>query len=212
MENPENKSKMQLIEEIKVLHKKVTELEKSKSNLKKSEEALKESEEQYRSLTNALPQFIYRLDKDLKYVSANKAYCKACFKSFNKIKGKTSNDLFPKDLADQYMTSDRKIIETGIMQEFTEKSRSIGGGNKWVHVIKLPVKDNKGNINGMIGIYWDITKRKKAEQELQEKMNELETFYRATLGREERVIELKQEVNELLEQLGKNKKYRDYSK
>jgi hypothetical protein len=43
-------------------------------------------------------------------------------------------------------------------------------------------------------------------------MNELETFYRATLGREGRVIELKQEVNELSEQLGKNKKYSDYSK
>jgi hypothetical protein len=43
-------------------------------------------------------------------------------------------------------------------------------------------------------------------------MNELETFCRATLGREGRVSELKQEVNELLEQLGKNKNYRDYSK
>ncbi len=42
-------------------------------------------------------------------------------------------------------------------------------------------------------------------------MNELETFYRTTLGREERVIELRQEVNQLLEQLGKNKKYTDYS-
>ena len=43
-------------------------------------------------------------------------------------------------------------------------------------------------------------------------MNELETFYRATLGREGRVIELKQEVNELLEQLDKNKKYGDHGK
>ena len=52
---------------------------------------------------------------------------------------------------------------------------------------------------------------RQAERELQKRMNELETFYRTTLGREERIIELKQEVNELLEQLGKNNKYRDYS-
>ena len=58
----------------------------------------------------------------------------------------------------------------------------------------------------------NLTERKQAEKELQKRMNELETFYRTTLGREERVIELKQEVNELLEQLGKNKKYADYSK
>jgi len=53
---------------------------------------------------------------------------------------------------------------------------------------------------------------RQAERELQHKINELETFYRTTLGREERIVELKQEVNELLEQLGKNNKYRDYSK
>ena len=65
------------------------------------------------------------------------------------------------------------------------------------------------NIAGQLGEH--IT-RKQAEEELHKRMNELETFYRTTLGREERVIEMKQEVNELLEQLGKNKKYRDYSK
>jgi predicted RNase H-like nuclease (RuvC/YqgF family) len=58
----------------------------------------------------------------------------------------------------------------------------------------------------------ETLERERVEEELQKRMNELETFYRATLGREERVVELKQEVNELLEQLGKNKKYRDYSK
>ncbi len=64
----------------------------------------------------------------------------------------------------------------------------------------------------MVSVHADITERKQTEKKLQERMSELETFYRATLGREERVIELKQEVNELLEQLGKNKKYGDYGK
>jgi PAS domain S-box-containing protein len=82
---------------------------------------------------------------------------------------------------------------------------------------KLPVEVNAHpvKIQGeqvILGIVRDITDRKKAEREIQERMNELETFYRATLGREDRVIELKQEVNKLLEQLGKNKKYREYSK
>jgi PAS domain-containing protein len=63
----------------------------------------------------------------------------------------------------------------------------------------------------MLGTARDITKRKRAERELQKRMNELETFYRATLGREERIIELKQEVNESLEQLGNKKKYGDYN-
>ncbi len=61
-------------------------------------------------------------------------------------------------------------------------------------------------------IFVNALERRRAEDELRERMKELETFYRATLGREDRVIELKQEVNELSEQLGKKKKYRDYSK
>ncbi len=76
----------------------------------------------------------------------------------------------------------------------------------------VAIRDNEGRPVAVIEISRDITECKLAEKELLKRMNELETFYRATLGREERVIGLKQEVNELLEQLGKNKKYRDYSK
>ena len=70
------------------------------------------------------------------------------------------------------------------------------------------ILDEEGNPKYLLSQYYDITKRKKAEEELQGKMNELKAFYRTTLGREGRVIELKQEVNELLEQLGKRKKYK----
>ncbi|MCA1759887.1 MAG: PAS domain S-box protein, partial [Bacteroidales bacterium] len=60
----------------------------------------------------------------------------------------------------------------------------------------------------MLSMIHDITERVKAETELKNKMDELEKFNRAMVGRENKMIELKQEINELLEKLGQNKKYR----
>jgi len=53
----------------------------------------------------------------------------------------------------------------------------------------------------------DITDRRRAEEELKKRLDELEIYYRSTIGREGRIIELKQEVNKLMEGLGKERKY-----
>ena len=53
----------------------------------------------------------------------------------------------------------------------------------------------------------EFAERKRAEEELQKRLGELEIYYRATIGRESRIIELKHQVNELLERLGEKKKY-----
>jgi PAS domain-containing protein len=53
----------------------------------------------------------------------------------------------------------------------------------------------------------DITERKQAEKELKERMEDLERFSRLTINREEKMIRLKEEINTLLEQTGKEKKY-----
>lgn len=49
--------------------------------------------------------------------------------------------------------------------------------------------------------------RKGAEEELKRRLDELEIYYKASVGREKRVIELKQEVNQLLAQLRRENKY-----
>ncbi|NVO09166.1 MAG: response regulator [Bacteroidales bacterium] len=50
--------------------------------------------------------------------------------------------------------------------------------------------------------------RRKAEEALQKKMDELQRFYDLTIGRELKMIELKKEINELLKQMGKEEKYK----
>jgi len=52
----------------------------------------------------------------------------------------------------------------------------------------------------LYSIIHDITQRKKAEDQLKEQLDELRRWHMATLGRENRVIELKKEVNQILKE------------
>jgi PAS domain S-box-containing protein len=81
------------------------------------------------------------------------------------------------------------------------------GGSFPVEYSSTPiVKD--GKLKGAVITFRDITARKEAEKELTERMEELERFSRLTIDREEKMIELKEEINGLLEQTGREKKYK----
>ncbi|MDP8207187.1 MAG: PAS domain S-box protein [Candidatus Electryonea clarkiae] len=62
--------------------------------------------------------------------------------------------------------------------------------------------------DGILGWLLDITDRKKAEDKLTQKLDELERFNRLVIGREVRMIDLKKEVNELLSKLSQSGKYK----
>jgi chemotaxis methyl-accepting protein methylase len=72
----------------------------------------------------------------------------------------------------------------------------------------LPYRTAEDRINGVVVTFFDITERKRAEQELLERTEELTRFNQAMIGREERMIELKKEINELCLRLNEPPRYR----
>jgi len=70
-------------------------------------------------------------------------------------------------LAEKYFEDDQKVIRDGISQ-INKEEEGIGPDGKkvWLLVSKIPLHDNNGKINGMVGITTDIIERKKAEEML----------------------------------------------
>lgn len=76
----------------------------------------------------------------------------------------------------------------------------------YIEVDVIPITENDKIIGTSVYI-WDITKRKKVELELLKKTQDLETFNNSMLDREMRMIELKEEINNLCEELNKPLKF-----
>lgn len=70
-----------------------------------------------------------------------------------------------------------------------------------------PMSDETGRIIAIIGIGSDISKRKEDESIIQRQIEELTTFNRVSVGRELRMVELKQEINTLCAEIGQSPRY-----
>ena len=72
----------------------------------------------------------------------------------------------------------------------------------------LPYRTAEDRISGVVVTFFDITERKKAERELLERTDELTRFNQAMIGREQRMIELKEEVNALCVRMNEAPRYK----
>jgi len=77
------------------------------------------------------------------------------------------------------------------------------GGRRWVTARGEALRDDHGEIAVLHGTVQDITERKLAELNLARRNQELERFNRASVGRELDMLRLKQQVNMLMRELGR---------
>lgn len=71
----------------------------------------------------------------------------------------------------------------------------------------MPLREKSGKLQGFVKIMRDLTENKRKEEALRAHVDELTRFNAAAVGRETRVVEFKQEINELCGRLGEPARY-----
>ncbi|MCK4651879.1 MAG: PAS domain-containing protein, partial [Methanosarcinales archaeon] len=82
-----------------------------------------------------------------------------------------------------------------------------GRRNKTYDLIETPQKNIDGTISKLT-LFRDITERKLAGEKLEKKIEELRRFNEMTVDRELKMVELKKKINALLQESGKEPRYK----
>ena len=132
---------------------------------KRAEEALRTSQLMLGEIINALPARVFWKDKNLVYLGCNTVFARdAGFAGPKDMIGKNDNQMVWREQAEAYRRDDWQVIESGQPKLLIEESQTTPAG-KTITLLssKLPLRDAKGKIIGMLGTYLDITARKEAE-------------------------------------------------
>jgi PAS domain S-box-containing protein len=151
------------------------------NNRKEAELNLEEEHNLLRTIIDNIPACVYVKDMDGRKIIANRSeYELWGFDREEQILGKRDSDLNKEGIAALSENEDRQVLETGEPIIDKDAYTEIDGKEYVLLVSKIPLKDSNGNIVGLVGISNDITERKKMEDKLRERNQQLEKLNNMT--------------------------------
>jgi PAS domain S-box-containing protein len=117
------------------------------------------------NIVEHIPNMIFVKDaRTLKFVRFNKAGEQLVGYPREQLLGKTDRDLFPKDEADFFIAKDRQVLASKELLDIPEETIRIRNNDtRILHTKKIPLLDETGVPQYLLGISEDTTERKQAE-------------------------------------------------
>jgi PAS domain S-box-containing protein len=123
--------------------------------------------ELHQKIIDALPIPIFYRDLKGIYKACNMAQEKLLGLPKEMIIGKTVFDIQPTEIAEMYAQRDQELLDSPGDQSYEAKFRDAAGLLRDVVFNKAVIRNNQGEIMGIVGSVFDITERKKAERKLE---------------------------------------------
>ena len=134
---------------------------------KQAEEALARERLFLRTLIDNLPDIIFVKDTESRFTVTNTACIRQLGASRSEeVLGRSDADWVSPELAAQYRADEQALMRSGQPVTKEESTQHKTMGMRWSLTTKVPLKDEAGNVTGLIGIARDITEHKLAEDKL----------------------------------------------
>ena len=123
-----------------------------------------------------IPIAMFWKDKNLRYIGCDKLFCKDCKLDENAdVYGLTDFDLFPKEIALKNLETDQEVFETGKpLLNYQEKVINQDGSVDYLQKSKIPIKNDKGEVIMIMGLYEKITDRIMLQEHLKNEKHYLQ--------------------------------------
>jgi two-component system sporulation sensor kinase A len=170
------------------------------------ERELKESEERYRTMVESAHDMVAIIGEDYRLRYVNKKAEELTGYSREELRGMDLRDLLDKgtrrSVLDRFRKK-RRGKRVPLRYEFEIIRQD--GDKRRVESSSSNLMDANGSMN-TIAYIKDITERKQYEEALKEKLEELEKWYKLTVDRELKMIELKNEIKALANEINELKR------
>jgi PAS domain S-box-containing protein len=144
-------------------------LEQQIQERQRIEKSLADERNLLRTLIDTLPDDVYVKDLEGRYLLLNQVVYERLKqrKPHHMIIGGNDHDFMPRQNADVFRAEEEAMYRTGkpiLNQEFM--TFDADGGQRWLLVTKVPLRDQDGRIIGLVGVNRDITALRGAEEQL----------------------------------------------
>lgn len=161
---------------------------------------LQEASAHTRALLAAATDAVFEIDDHSTILVANEAAHRIFGWPDGELIGQNVTVLMPPAEREKYQVVLRRYLETGESRLIGNVVELTGYRRDGILVpceVSLAAMTLPDGTRRFVGIYRDITERKRSEEELKQRLEELERFQKATIQREFRIKELKDEVERL---------------
>jgi PAS domain S-box-containing protein len=181
---------------------------------KRVELALRESERLYRAIGESIDYGVWVCAPDGRNTYASPSFLKLVGLTQEQCSNFGWGDVLHPDDAARTIAAWKECVRTGGTWDIEHRFRGVDG--QWHPILArgVPVRDEQDRVVCWAGINLDVSRLKQTEAEakchadqLRAANEELTRFNQAMVGRELRMLELKQEINALCAQLGQPPRY-----
>lgn len=143
-------------------------ISKGITEIKLMEEALEGERNLLRAVIDGLPDHIYVKDNSSRFILCNNAVARFFgLATPNDVVGKSDFDFFPEGLARQFQEEEAELLRGEAPTVNREVSFADHQGRvHWVITTKVPLRDRRNRVSGLVGINRDISERKWSEEQL----------------------------------------------